>query len=198
MFSKFTLKQQKWIAVGFLSVATLTIVLIFVVPLLGIFYDNQDEIENLTHQLERLKKTATSREQVLSEATQIKDKIKSSTIFSSKDSPVLALADMQQKIKTTITQAHGELISTQNLIPKQKQSEESLTKIGINVRFSGQIDALMNILFEFESARPVMIIENIKITGVRGVRNSTTGKMDPIDKVDVSMDIVSFLPSETH
>lgn len=198
MFSKFTLKQQKWIAIGFFSIATLTIVLVFIVPLLGVFYDNQDEIENLTHQLERFRKTAASREQVLSKAAQIKEEIKSATIFSSKDSPALALADMQQKIKATITQAHGELISTQNLVAKQKQNEDSSTKIGINIRFSGRMDSLMNILYEFESARPVMIIENIKITGVRGLRNITTGKINPIDKVDVSMDIVSFLPSETR
>lgn len=198
MFSKFTLKQQQWIAVGFFSVAILATTLIFAVPFLSTFSDNQDEIEKLTHQLERFTKIAASREQVLSEATQIKEKIKSSNLFSTKDSSALALADMQQKIKTTITQAHGELISTQNLLVKQKQNEESSTKIGINIRFSGRIESLTNILYEFESAHPVMIIENIKITGVRGLRNITTGKVDPIDKVDVSMDIVSFLPSNTH
>ena len=169
-----------------------------VVPLLRAFYDNQDEIEKLTYQLERFKTITLSREEVLSQASVVKEKIKTSNIFSPKDSSALALADMQQKIKTTVAQAKGELISTQNLVVKQKQNEDQPTKIGINIRFAGRVDTLKNILYEFESARPVMIIESIKITGVRGLRNISTGKVDPIDKVDVSMDIVSFLPSGTH
>ncbi len=193
MFTKLTQKQQQWIAIGLLAVVTAVFLLITIVPLQTVFYENQDEIEKLTMQLERYQKIAASREETLEQSALAKEKIKELNVFSAKNSSALALADMQEKIKNTITQAKGELISTQNLVIKQKQTDDATTKIGINIRFSGRIETLKNILYEFESARPAMIIENIKITGVRGLRNITTGKIDPIDKVDVSMDIVSFL-----
>lgn len=194
MLNNFTKKQQQSLAL----VLFITLFGIFIagviMPITNVFYENQDEIETLTSQLERYNNKIASRESVIEQTTLMQDKIKNAAIFSTQSSIPLALADMQQKIKTAISQAKGEIISTQNIA--QKQTEE-VTKIGINVRFSGRVETLKNILYELESSKPIIIVETIKITGVRGLPNIVTRNIDPIDKVDVSADLVSFMPLET-
>jgi hypothetical protein len=38
-----------------------------------------------------------------------------------------------------------------------------------------------------------MLVENLQVTSVRGMRNPTTRKVDPVDKVNVMMDVSSFM-----
>lgn len=186
----FDARQKRWLALGLLGVVIIALIAGLILPLARHYYDNKNTIDILESQLEAYTAKIGSRNDVIRQATAMRSAINTSAIFSNQISIPLASADMQQRIKNTVASSGGELTSTQNLPEKQF---DGLTKISMNVRFSGRIAALKKILYELESAKPYMIIEKIKILGATGQRNPINGKIEPVDKAHVSADIASYM-----
>lgn len=192
MFENLSPKQRQSLALGILIVILGVILTTIAIPLADIYLENSRQIDVLQSRLLKYTNKIASREQIMQQATQTQNDIKSSELFSTQASLPLVLADMQQRIRSALSAANGDLSSTQNLTQKP---QDNLLKIGINIRFAGRMDTLEKVLFMIESSRPYMMIENIKILGVRGERNTRTGKIDPVDKINVSADVVSFIPA---
>ncbi len=190
-FSKFSLRQQQIFAGSFLLLTVILFVVLLILPMLNRFYENQELIENQQFKLTRYLQKIDSRDHVLRKKAETDAFLKTVRVFGSQSSIALVLADMQQAIKNAVTNAHGELNSTQNLAQK---SQDTFVKVGINVRFVGRVQTLNDFLYEIESARPYMMIENLKIQAMNGINNSITGKLEPQDEVHVSADVISFFP----
>ncbi|NOT85908.1 MAG: hypothetical protein HOP02_14260 [Methylococcaceae bacterium] len=194
-FDNFMSKQKKILALGLMILVILSITIGIVMPMVRDYYANKQAIEQLQMQLQRYSNKVASRASVIAQATQLKSTIVNSGLFSTQKSVPLVLAELQEKIKTVVANAGGELTSTQNLTQKPI---DGLIKLGINASFSGKIDHLKKILYELESAKPYMIIENIKIYGAGSGHGSATGNIDAANKIFVIADIVTYIPSLTE
>jgi general secretion pathway protein M len=187
----FTARQKKMLAIGLMFLGLLTITLGIVIPMISDYYANKTTIVMLQRKLRHYSEKMVSRTSVMQQTAELKNTIMGSGAFSVQKSVPLVLAEMQEKIKNTVASAGGELTSTQNLSPR---SVDGLMKLGINASFSGKMENLKNILYELESAKPFMIIENIKIYGSENERDSSTGEIVSANQVTVVADIITYIP----
>ncbi|MGR8932958.1 MAG: type II secretion system protein GspM [Gammaproteobacteria bacterium] len=188
-----TREQQRWLAVGLLLTVVLVAVTLLFVPWYMKISEYNDAIDKMEFRLERFAEKITDREKVVEAVETIKGQIKALGIFNAGSTEALALAEMQQKVKDAVAASEGNLMSTQTL---EQQKADSLTKIIVRVRFAGRVETLKNVLYELETAQPYMLVENLQITSVRGMRNPKTRKIEPVDKVNVMMDVVSFMQAK--
>lgn len=188
--NELTRQQQRWLAAGLLlSLIFITGSLLFV-PWYMKVSEYNDAIDKMEFRLERYAEKIIDRNEVLEAVESIKQEIKSLGVFNAGNTEALALAEMQQKIKDAVAASDGNLMSTQAL---EQQKADGLTKIIVRVRFAGRVETLKNVLYELETAQPYMLVENLQITSVRGMRNPRTRKIEPVDKVNIMMDVVSFM-----
>lgn len=159
-------------------------------PLIDDYAANNDRIAQLQQQLLRYKGQVVSRPALVAQTVELKNDILSTKVFSVQKSIPLVLAELQEKIKTVITAAGGELSSTQSLAQKPV---DGLIKLGINASFSSKISSLKTILYELESAKPYMMFENIKIYAANTPHHGS-GKIDATNKIMVIADIVTYIP----
>ncbi len=187
----FTARQKKFLAIGLMFLSLLTITLGIVIPMVSDYHANRNTIVTLQRKLRHYSEKMVSRTSVMQQTAELKNTIMGSGAFSVQKSVPLVLAEMQEKIKNIVAGAGGELTSTQNLSPR---SVDGLMKLGINASFSGKMENLKNILYELESAKPYMIIENIKIYGSENERDSSTGEIISANQVTVVADIITYIP----
>jgi general secretion pathway protein M len=63
---------------------------------------------------------------------------------------------------------------------------------------AGSTESLVGVLHTIESAVPVLVVDQLDINPVRGVRNRKTNKIDSSDQLNVSFQVVSFLRSPSQ
>lgn len=192
--NELTQQQQRWLAAGLLLTIVLGVIMLLFAPWYVKNSEYNDEIEKLEFRLGHLAEKITDRKEVVDAVEGIKRQINALGVFNAGNTEALALAEMQQKIKEAVAASEGNLMSTQAL---EQQQVDGLTKILVRVRFAGRVETLKNVLYGLETAQPYMLVENLQITSVRGMRNPKTRKIEPVDKVNVMMDVVSFMQAKT-
>lgn len=183
-------KQQRWLAVGLLAGVILIVGSMLLVPFLGTILEYNETIENLEFRLNRYTGRIVDKEKMQSQVADLRKQLRNAGFFSSQETAAVAIAEMQKKIKQAVQDAGGQMTSTQAL---PQQEFEGLTKIVVKVRLSGSMEAIRNILYAIETAKPYMVVAKIDINQVRGRRNRKTRKIEPVDKLNVNMDVVGFM-----
>ena len=183
-------KQQRWLAMGLLAGVILIVGSMLLVPFLGTILEYNETIENLEFRLNRYTGRIVDKEKMQSQVADLRKQLRNAGFFSSQETAALAIAEMQKKIKQAVQDAGGQMTSTQAL---PQQEFEGLTKIVVKVRLSGSMEAIRNILYAIETAKPYMVVAKIDINQVRGRRNRKTRKIEPVDKLNVNMDVVGFM-----
>jgi general secretion pathway protein M len=191
--NELTQPQQRWLAGGLLLLLLIVAVVLMFAPWYLKNSEYNEAIDKMEFRLLRYAEKITDPQDVVDAAEGIKQKIEKLGVFNAGNTEALALAEMQQKIKDAVAASDGNLMSTQAL---EQQQVEGLTKILVRVRFAGRVETLKKVLYELETAQPYMLVENLQITSVRGMRNPRTRLIEPVDKVNVMMDVVSFMQAK--
>lgn len=182
--------QQRHVAIGLL-LAVITLVLVL---LLWPWYDQiasaKQEINDLVFRIQRYARVIDSRDEVFQKVEISKNVINSLGYFNTQPTPALAEAELQTYIKNVIVAAGGELASTQVL---GQSEEDELIHIAVNVRLSGDMNMLRSMLYQLETAKPLMIIEEIDLRPIRGVRNPTTGQLEDSGTVSVNLQVATYM-----
>lgn len=181
---------QRWIALGLLLVIMLLIVFFAIAPLISSGMEYYSETKDLKFRLHRHQQIIARKDAVDLGIERIKQQYTTQKYFNTSDTVSLASANIQKLLKNAIVQAGGELTSSQVL---PSRAEDGFNKITVKVRMSGDMEALRNVLYDIENARPVMIINQIDIRPVRGRRNRKTRKIEPSNKLNVNFEVVGFM-----
>jgi general secretion pathway protein M len=181
---------QRWLALGLLFFVIILIVIIAIVPLVSTGMEYHDQKNELVFRLQRSKQIIARKERVAETIESLKEQYQEQDYFSTQDTVALASADLQKFIKSTISQAGGQLTSTQ-VLPSTKKN--GFNRITIKVRMTGDSDVLRNVLHEIESSSPVMIIGQIDIRPVRGKRNRKTRKIESTNKLTINFQTTGFM-----
>jgi general secretion pathway protein M len=185
--------NQRWLALGLFLFIFLLIIFVAIVPLVSTGLDYYQQKQELTFRLQRSKQIVARKEAVLEDIKNIKQQFQRQNYFSTRDTAALASADLQKFIKSTISSAGGQLTSTQVL---PSSNEKGLKRISVKVRMSGDVEVLRSMLYEIESAVPVMIVDQIDIRPVRGKRNRKTRKIEPSSKLNINFQATGFMRAE--
>lgn len=104
----------------------------------------------------------------------------------------LAAAELQNRLKSSVEGARGELRSTQ-ILPSRE--EGAFQRISIRGQISVNLEALQRIFYEFESASPLLFLDNVDIR-VRPVRQPNEVTTDnPV--LDVRFDLYGYIRRTT-
>jgi general secretion pathway protein M len=190
-----TAKQQRWLAVGLLFIASLIVGLLILVPVVNKGLALHEAKNNLVFRLQQYERILAKKDAVIASQAHIKQQSEAQGYFNKQGLEALASAEMQKFIKDTITNAGGQLSSTQT-IPSSENSTNSNAKfnrIVVRVSMTGSSNMLRTVLYKIETTKPLMIINQIDIRPVRGRRNRVTGQIDANNELAINFQAVSFM-----
>ncbi len=183
-------RMQRWLAVGLLLLVMAVVVFAVLLPLVTTGLAYHEEKIDLLFRLQRQQTIAGRETQVKEQLELIKQQFLEQGYFSTSSTEALASAELQNIVKTAVADAGGQLTSTQGLPGKLT---DGFFRVAVKVRMTGTTEALVGVLHTIESAVPVLLVDQLDINPVRGVRNRKTNKIDPSDQLNVSFEVVSFL-----
>jgi len=188
-------RYQRWLAVGLLVFVVAALILVVVMPLLSAGMQYHEEKNDLLFRLQRQQNIAGRETSVAENLETIKQQFDEQGYFSTSNTEALASAELQNLVKTAVTEAGGQLTSTQGLPGKL---EDGFFRVAVKVRMTANIETLSSVLHSIETSVPVLIVDQLDISPVRGLRNRTTNKIEPSAQLNVSFQVVSFMRGKSE
>jgi len=183
-------QMQRWLAVGLLFLVLLIVGLVVIVPVTSKGLELNEAKEALVFKLEQYQRVLAKKDAVIASMDKIKNQHDAQAYFNTQETDALASAEMQEFIKKAIIEAGGQLSSTQ-AIPVTSKGQ--FNRITVRVRMIGNSEALRAVLYKMETSVPLIIVDQIDIRPMRGVRNRTTRQIDPSNDLNVNFQAVSFM-----
>ncbi|WP_347989605.1 type II secretion system protein GspM [Methylomonas sp. AM2-LC] len=189
-------RYHKWLAVGLLVMLLTTIFLVLILPLISSGLEYRDQKTDLLFRLQRQQKIAARKDSVAQNLETIKNQFQEQGYFSNRSTEALASADLQEIAKTAVTDAGGQLTSTQGLPGKM---ENGFNRVAVRVRMTANTETLRNVLHTFAISVPILIVDQLDITPIRGNgRSRPVGNKNDANsnsQLNVSFQVVSFMRS---
>lgn len=186
--------KQRWLAVGLLVAVIALLAALTVIPAIGKLAELNEEEEALALKLKKYERILSRKDAVTRSVESINKQIQEQGYFNSQQTEALASAEMQEFIKKAIVDAGGKLSSTQALPVKTKDNFSLLT---VSVRMTGNIEVLRSVLYQLETSKPLIMIDQLDIRPMRGMRNRVTRQIDPSNELNINFQAVSFMRKQT-
>lgn len=183
-------QNERWLAVGLLLVVISFISFVIILPLVNQGLALHEEKNTLGFRFQQYERILSRKQSVIDEMENLKSQVADQNYLSTQNTTALASAELQEMIKQAIIDAGGQLSSTQGLPVVTKNNFQ---RIPINVRMTGNSEVLRTVLHRIETAAPLVVIEQIDIRPMRGVRNKVTHQIDPSNELSVNFQAVSFM-----
>ncbi|MCQ8118291.1 type II secretion system protein GspM [Methylomonas rosea] len=187
-------RYQRWLALSLLGFVLFTVIFLVLLPLFSSWLDYREQKNDLLFRLQRQQAIVARRDSVAQNLESLNQQYQQQGYLSDSDTEALASAELQNIVKTAVTEAGGQLTSTQGLPGK---AEEDFVRIAVKVRMSGSIEALRAVLHSLDTNMPLLLVDQLDISPVRGARNRSTNKMDPSSQLNVSFEVISFMRAKT-
>lgn len=181
---------QKWLALGLFVFVVSLFVLLMVMPIITKGLELNENKHALAFRLQQYERVLATKEAVAENLDRIKQAYDEQGYLNGQNTSALASAGMQEFIKKTIVEAGGQLSSTQ-VLPVTTKNE--FTRITISVRMTGNSEVLRSVLYNIETSAPLILIDQIDIRPMRGVRNRKTRQIEPSNELNVNFQAVSFM-----
>ncbi len=183
-------QMQRWLAIGLLLAALLIIGLVVIVPVVGKSMELHEAEDNLVFKLQKYERILARKEAVMASMEAVKEQYQEHGLLNTQTTGALASAELQEFVKQAIVEAGGQLSSTQAL-PVTAKNEFS--RITVSVRMSGNSEVLRAVLYKIETSTPLIVINQIDIRPMRGVRSRTTHQIEPSNELNINFQAVSFM-----
>ncbi|MCK9620664.1 MAG: type II secretion system protein GspM [Methylobacter sp.] len=200
-------QMQRWLAVALLLAAILLVILVVIVPVVNKGLELHDAKNNLVFKLQQYERVLARKDAVIENMSVIKEQYQARGLLNRQSTPALASAEVQEFIKRTIVEAGGQLSSTQALpvsafspggnarspAATQPGNKNEFNRITVSVRMTGNSRVLRAVLYKIETSTPLIIINQIEIRPVRGVRSRATRQIELSNELDINFQAVSFM-----
>ena len=182
-------KQRCALVLGGLAVVVILILALVIYPWWARmqFYDKA--VDQAADHIQRYQRLLNSAPHQRKQLKNLRQQLKKRKYFVSAANPELAAAELQKRVKTTVTEAKGKLVSTQKM---DTQGDDLIREIKIKVRMKGDVEALSRVLHELEGRLPVLNIDNVSIRSRRTVRGRRRNRVEGYE-LDVSFELVGYM-----
>ena len=154
---------SRTLALALLALALLGGFRLVVAPLMAAFQDNAARIEQAETLLQRYLALAEQR-QAMSDRLAAQEELAASAAgYLEGPSDALAAAQLQDRVKSVIQGAGGELRSTQILPAVAIDGDAGIRRTALRVQFAAAIGGLAETLYELESGQPYVFIEQLTV-----------------------------------
>lgn len=186
---------DRWLAVGLLLALLLLVGLAVLWPSVSQWSELHDEKISLARQLKQYERILAGKDAVNQNMASIKEKILEQGYFNGQQTEALASAELQESIKKAIVEAGGQLSSTQALPIVDKDRFRQIT---VSVRMAGNLDVLRGVLFRLETSTPLIMIDQLDIRPVRGIRNRRNNQVGLTNELNVNFQAISFMRKQPN
>ncbi len=183
-------QMQRWLAVGLLIAAILVVGLAVIVPVVNKGLELHEARNNLVFRLQQYERILAKKNAVIESMNAIKDQYQQRGLLNRQSTGALASAEVQEFIKKTIVEAGGQLSSTQAL---PLSTKDEFSRISVSVRMTGTSEVLRSVLYKLETSTPLIVIDQIEIRPMRGVRSKITRQIEPSNELNINFQAVSFM-----
>jgi len=183
-------QMQRWSAVALLVAAILLVGLAVIVPVLNKGLELSETKNNLVFRLQQYERILARKDAVIANMSAIKEQYQKRGLLNRQSTGALASAEVQELIKKVITEAGGQLSSTQAL---PLSSKNEFSRITVRVSMTGNSEVLRTVLYKIETATPLIIINQIDVRPLRGVRSRITHQLEPSNELNINFQAVSFM-----
>jgi len=160
------------------------------VPVLNKGLELSEAKNNLVFRLQQYERILARKDAVIANMSAIKEQYQKRGLLNRQSTGALASAEVQELIKKVITEAGGQLSSTQAL---PLSSKNEFSRITVRVSMTGNSEVLRTVLYKIETATPLIIINQIDVRPLRGVRSRTTHQLEPSNELNINFQAVSFM-----
>ncbi|MFI3185499.1 MAG: type II secretion system protein GspM [Methylococcaceae bacterium] len=181
---------QRYLAVGLLLTAMLLVGLVVIMPLVNKGLELNEAKNNLVFRLQQYERVLARKDAVTASMMAIKEQHQVRGLLNAQDTGALASAEVQEFIKKAIVEAGGQLSSTQAL---PVSSKNAFSRITVSVRMTGNSEVLRSVLYKIETSTPLIIINQLDIRPMRGIRSRTTRQIEPSNELNINFQAVSFM-----
>jgi len=164
---------------GLLSLALLLIVVNLVyfslhVPARSYLAHLDERLDSVNFQLSRYRQIVNSRDRVEHRLTELKTSNEQPVDYITTPSSTLAIAELQNRLKSLIEQHDGTIIS---LHPQPVTDSQPFEKLTIRLQFGSDIKSLQNVLHALAVHKPVFFIDEVVIQS-RATRGRSEDSLD--------------------
>ena len=132
-------------------------------PLLAAHSRTRTTIEQTTALLQRYQSLAGQRTRLADQVNGYERIVAGASSFLPGGDDVVAAAALQERAKSVIERAHGELRSTQVLPAQTVETGAPMRLIALKIQFMIDIDGLRDVLYELETSDPFLFVEELVI-----------------------------------
>jgi general secretion pathway protein M len=155
-------------------------------PIVDKYVDNRGRIQDLYDQLTRYRMLAAEEPAVRERLEAFKQRNQGSELYLKGETPTLAGAELQERVKSVVESSGGTLVSTQTM---PEAEEQGLVRVSVKVRMRADVEGVQKVLYGLETGRPLVFLENVlvrsRVVRRRGVVN--------ISELDVSFDVTGYM-----
>ncbi len=182
--------KQRWIALGLFFLVLILVIFLAIVPAVSAALEYNEQKQELAFRLQRAKRIVDKKDSVLKNIASLEQQYQQQNYFNTRETVALASADLQKIVKSAISQAGGQLSSTQVLPSK---SRNGLNKVVVKVRMVGDIEVVRSVMHEIETAVPLLVIDQFDARPVRGKRQRKTRKILPDNKININFQVTAYM-----
>lgn len=155
----------------------------------------QTNTERLLDRLHNLQRLATARPELEKAIQSIRDDQRTAAYFLPPAPPVLAAADLQQRVKSLVEGAGGNLLSVQALPVVE---EGGVVRVAVGVTVQGDVGMLQKTLHSLESQVPLLFVDNLEVSARQFRPRLPDGKIAPYTRVQLNsqFEISGYLRKE--
>lgn len=194
---------SRFAALSLLLLLVLFLLFYLLLPLLRLYGDKSEQVADLADQLRRFEYLVANEDTINAELKRIEEMGSDGDLFLSGNKLSIASANLREFINEAVKRSGGQLVSSQDY---EADPVPSATPVGLRFQVSGEVQNLVDLLYELESARPAIFIDELSVTSsstrIRSsrVRNSRSASLSRanLNSLDIRMDVVGYLAGEAN
>lgn len=191
MIQRLNEQQRQRLAIALLAVAAGVVLSLTVLPIYVANASRQDTLDQAQVRLVRYQQTAARDEKLLPQYESLRSRQKAAGNHLRSDTVAVAGAELQRLIKQITARHQAQIVSTQ-ILPAAE--EEGFVRIAIKVRVRGQLPAILQSLYDAETADVHMFVDNLSIRNNAAGYRQRQSQMLPID---ADFDLIAYMPEES-
>jgi general secretion pathway protein M len=157
-------------------------------PLVNSYTNAKTTVERERAAISRARATGLDTAALQAELARLKQRQTTTAGLIQGSNESLAAAELQERLKSTIETAHGELRSTQ-ILPSR--TEGRYRRVTIRAQAAAKIASLEHALYDLESAPPYLFLDNVEIRARPDQSGRAGAAEDP--NLEIRLDLYGYM-----
>jgi len=182
------------LALGILGLLLWGGAVLLVGPVLEAYRANGEQIAQMERRLADYRRIAADKSALKAEIASRHSALRQAGYFLESRTPALASAELQELVRSRITEAQGKLVSSQ---AHETRLEDGRRKVVVDARMRGDIAALQQVLFKLVTRHPLVFVDELVVTRIRSrvVGRVRQGEDPGVQLLDVRLKASAYMDS---